>query len=422
MLIEFKVSNFLSIKDEQRLSMVASADKTHGESLIDPNLPGLKGLKFVKCAAIYGANASGKSNLIKALAFIRQFVLDSATKLKPGHEINATPFLFDKVSQNEKSKFELTFVCKGIRYVFGFSLNRFRVLEEYLVAYPKGLPQTWYHREYVGEEYKWSGSETGLKRSASLRDKTRPNCLFLSVGPQFNHEQLTEVYNWFQDGLAVVSLHEGKNSPNDFSKSILEIPELKEAIVGLLRNADLGIVNAEVIEEEVSLDMIGLHLPPDHINRLSQEPVKIKEVRFFHKTGEGEECPLNYENESDGTRKLFSISGPWLTTLKGQSTVVIDELETSLHPLIVEELLKLLHDPKRCPGAAQVIFSTHSPLLLSANILRRDQIWFTEKNGEGATQLYPLTDFKPRKDESLAKGYLAGRFGAIPFIPAGLCQ
>ena len=422
MLIEFKVTNFLSIKDEQRLSMVASADKTHGESLIDPNLPGIKGLKFVKCAAIYGANASGKSNLIEALNFVKEFVSTSATDLKPGDAISAIPFLFDQLSTDEPSKFEVTFASRGVRYIFGFSVNQFRVIEEYLVAFPKGLPQTWYHRQYVGQEYKWSGSESALKKATSLREKTRQNALFLSVGPQFNNNQLTEVFNWFTRNLKIVRMSGDRKLSPGYSLDKLGDPKFKDQILKIIRNADIGIVDAEIVEKKFHIDEIRDQIPPAMLSQLSKEEINSKSVKFHHHTGDQSSFALEFESESEGTKKLFALAGPWTDILNSEHTVIIDELETSLHPLLVEELLKLLLDPKHCPGAAQVIFSTHSPLLLSANILRRDQIWFTEKNSEGATHLYPLTDFKPRNDESLAKGYLSGRYGAIPFIPAGLRQ
>ena len=371
---------------------------------------------------LVGANASGKSNLIKALSFVREFVLDSATELKPRDDTGVTPFLLDQTSRQAPSKFEITFVSQNVRYVFGFSVNRFRVLEEYLIAFPKGLPQTWYHREYVGQTYRWSGSESALKKATSLRDKTRQNALFLSVGPQFNNEQLTEVFSWFQDHLAIVRLSGPSTLTSAFSVQRLQNPESKDQILGMMKNADIGIVHAEVIEEEFQMDDLRDHLPPSVLSKMSKEELLVQRVEFHHKTRDGVGMPLEYESESDGTKRLFALAGPWLGTLNSEHTVIMDELETSLHPLLVEELLKLLLDPKHLESTAQVVFSTHSPLLLSAGILRRDQIWFTEKNREGATHLYPLTDFKPRNDQSLAKGYLSGRYGAIPFIPAGLCQ
>jgi AAA15 family ATPase/GTPase len=166
-------------------------------------------------------------------------------------------------------------------------------------------------------------------------------------------------------------------------------------------------------------------MPPALLAELESEgplkPGKRMELKLRHKTEGGESVELDFNTEeSAGTKRLFALAGYWADILEQGYTVFVDEIETSLHPLLVKELLKLLFNPVTNPRAAQVVFSTHNPVLLDGSLLRRDQVWFTEKSPAGATHLYPLTDYQPRNTEALAKGYLAGRYGAIPFLPEGL--
>jgi uncharacterized protein len=407
MLIEFKVTNFRSIREEQTLSMVASnSEKNLPECLIKRDLPGLAHVKFLKGAAIYGANASGKSNVLEAIQFLVNFVRNSATKLQPGDSTQTQPFKLDQTSIHEPSKFELSFVADEIRYLFGLSLTTQQVTEEYLVAYPKGLPQRWYHRTYNEQEktYTWSKPSTGFKQDKSLEERTRSNSLFLSVAAQFNHLQLTPVFNWFKSNILSIKLSEENFLIPHYTVWLLENSYYDARILELLKNSDIGICDVRVEPKIFDLDDFEKLL-----------------INLMHR-GEGNRAiPLDFsKEESLGTRRFFALIGPWIDILESGNTAFVDEIETSLHPFLVRELLKLLFSEKNNPKGAQVIFTTHNPILLDNNLMRRDQIWFTEKSPAGATHLYPLTDYQPRKDEALAKGYLAGRYGGIPFIPEGL--
>ncbi len=459
MLIEFKVANFRSIREQQTLSLVASnADKSLNGGVIEHPLPGLAGLRFLKGAALYGANASGKSNVIQAMGFLRDCVVNSATKLQPGNQTGAEPFKLDRESITKPSEFEITFVAditnqageiQATRFVFGLAITPQRVIEEYLVAYPKGLPQKWYHRIYNETEkaYEWAKPSTGFKRNKSLEQKTRENCLYLSVGPQFNHPQLTKVFNWFNLHLRLISLNHGADISYVRTIELLKNPAQRDRILNLLKSADIGIGNAniDVIKSKPEiLELLQLskqfdqaikafqNMSPRHRRLISAfESQSVTEegilpedsysVNLMH-TAEGvDPVPLDFDDEeSSGTRHFFALIGFWIEILEGGFTVFIDEIETSLHPLLVKELLRLLLSETHNTKGAQIIFTTHNPVLLDTTLFRRDQIWFTEKSPNGATQLYPLTDYQPRKDEALAKGYLAGRYGGIPFIPEGL--
>ncbi len=428
MLIEFKVANFRSIREEQTFSLVAAnADKELPESVIEQELPGLSGVRFLKGAAIYGPNASGKSNVIKAIEFAAKFVRRSATKLQPGDPTGAEPFKLDSASVHEPSSFEMTFVAENTRFVFGFSITPQRVVEEYLVAYPKGAPQRWFHRTFDVEKgvYNWAKPSSAFKRDKSLEAKTRDNCLFLSVGPQFNHAQLTKVFHWFQTGVRFLHLSTDNRFMPGFTTNLISEGRHVDQITSLLASADTGVTGVDLRQEDVSVDDLRKNIPPALLSELENEgplqPGKRMEIKLLHKTGSGGSIELDFnKEESAGTKRLFALAGPWADILEQGYTVFVDEIETSLHPVLVKELLKLVFQTATNPKAAQVVFSTHNAILLDGSLLRRDQVWFTEKSPAGVTHLYPLTDYQPRNTEALAKGYLAGRYGAIPFLPEGL--
>ncbi|MGA2750347.1 MAG: ATP-binding protein [Verrucomicrobiota bacterium] len=432
MLIEFKVANFRSIREEQKFSLVASnTDKNLPSCVIDRELPGLSGVRFLKGAAIYGANASGKSNVLAAIRYVAGFVVRSATRIQPGGKTGAQPFKLDRESAAKPSEFEITFVADGVRFVFGFAVTPQRVVEEYLVAYPKGVPQRWYQRTFKASKgtYEWAKPSTAFSQDKSLQDKTRENSLFLSVGPQFNHAQLTQVFNWFNDGLHFIHLgaerRMGHGLHHGFTAEQIKNPAQHDRIINLLRSAEFGVVDVDAKEKEITFEEMKQMVPPALSAKLEKEhglePFRGLEINLTHKAEGIEPVTLDFdEEESDGTRRFFALIGPWLDILDNGYTVFVDEIETSLHPILVKELLKLLFCSKNNPKGAQIVFTTHNPVFLDSTLIRRDQVWFTEKSLGGETHLYPLSDYQPRKDEALAKGYLAGRYGAVPFLQEGL--
>jgi uncharacterized protein len=428
MLIDFKVTNFRSIREEQTLSLVASNyEKDLPDCVIERDLPGLSGVKFLRGAAIYGANASGKSNVLQAIKFLDDFVCRSVTKIQPGESTGTEPFKLDQTSTTQPSKFEITFVAENVRYLFGLSLTTQRVIEEYLVAYPKGLPQRWYHRTYDEEQqiYTWARPATGFKRDKSLEEKTRANSAFLSVAPQFNHPQLTPVFNWFQTNFHFIQLSADEGFSPNFTAKQLAKPSHHGRILTLLKNADIGVSDVKVDRKINKTGVFTKFFSEGGVGNLTVEEVMAyreeMKIQLSHKVDGMAPVSLDFESEeSAGTRRFFSLIGPWLDILESGKTVFIDEIETSLHPLLIKGLLKLLFSAENNPKGAQVVFTTHNPIFLDTTLMRRDQIWFTEKSSTGATHLYPLTDYQPRKDEALAKGYLSGRYGGIPFIPEGL--
>lgn len=428
MLIEFKVANFRSIRDEQTLSLVASNyEKGCDECLIAPDLPGLAGVKLLKGAAIYGANASGKSNILKALQFVTNFVANSLTKLKPGDPTGAQPFKLDRESIDKPSRFELTFVADDVRYVFALAVTRQRVVEERLEAYPKGLRQLWYQRTYDSktESYLWAKASTHFKRDPILQERTRENALFLSVGPQFNHPQLTPIFNWLLGHMVFVNLSLDEGIASGFSTFLLQLPSYRDKVVEFLRKADLGILDINATFEDIEPGWFK-DLSESREGKIGDDDselptIKRTKLHLLHNGVDDTRTILDFaEEESAGTQLFFSLIAYWIDALEEGKILIVDEIDTNLHNLLVRELLRLILRDESYNKGAQIVFTTNNSVLLDGSFLRRDQIWFTEKSTSGATTLYPLTDYKPRKDEALARGYLAGRYGAIPFLPEGL--
>ncbi|MCD6163205.1 MAG: ATP-binding protein [candidate division Zixibacteria bacterium] len=420
MLVEFRVKNYRSFRDEQTLSMVASNDK---KTLPDNCMPAGK-LRLLKSAGIYGPNASGKSNLIKALSTMKIIVSNSANQ-KPESELPIEPFFLDDNLSKEPSSFEVIFYYNDVRYQYGFTTTRERIHDEWLFASPEGRSQLWFQRIYdeKKDETEWKFGSFLKGDKQKIADKTRNNSLFTSVGAQWNNEQLTQIYKWFNKHLAFIA----KNSSIELFTAMLCYfssnderlkNKLTNHIIDLLRKADFGISNINVTKKQFEKPDF-----PDKMPNIIQKDILFEmekssyDVKFTHQNiinNKNIEFPLL--NESDGTQRFFHLIGPILDSIASRDTLIIDELEESLHPLLAHELIKYFQNSDVNQKGSQLIFATHDTTLMNSELLRRDQIWFTEKDKYGATQLYPLSDYKPRKNEALQRGYLSGRYGAIPIL------
>lgn len=414
MLVEFRTQNFRSLREEQVLSLVASPDK----SLLDTHAldTGLKAAPHVlKSAVVYGANASGKSNLIKALQYMRDVVLMSAT-LQPGQAFaRLQPFRLDAVSASQPTAFEVTFILDGVRYQYGFAMNAQRIVSEQLLVYKAFKPQRWFERHFDAE----SGKDVyefgpGLKGAKTLWEgATRPNALFLSMAVQLNSEALRPVYDWFAHRLVILNEH-APLSPQ-FSLEMLKLEAQRKAIGEFLRAADISIADVEVATKQATVHSIRFDLATGKREEETGEQT-VDEVRFHYLTEHGQ-AVFDLADESSGTRNLLFLAGPVLDILSNGQTLVVDELDTSLHTLLVQALVRLFHRPEANTGGAQLVFTTHDTSLLDAyGLFRRDQVWFVEKRPDQSSSLYPLLDFSPRKNEALERGYLQGRYGALPLL------
>lgn len=413
MLLEFRVRNFRSLRDEQVLSFVAATDKSLGAT--NTVQSGIKAAPLlVRSAVIYGANASGKSNVIKALQYMRGVVAESASVIQPGQTFGVQPFRLDTVSSGQATAFEATFILDGVRYQYGFELTTERITSEHLLVYKAFKPQQWFERTYdpqTGRDRYDFGP--GLAGQKSVWEKaTRPNSLFLSMAVQLNSEQLRPIYDWFINKLAIYNEIAPLNP--QFSVDMLRQPDGKKAICNFLTAADISISDINVVTNKIMGQAVRLDFATGK-TEVRNEEQEVNELQFHHVTDTGK-ATFGLGDESMGTQRLLFLTGPVLDILKRGLTLVIDELDSSLHPLLVRRLVELFHSTEFNPKGAQLLFSTHDTSLLDPELFRRDQIWFVEKDREQASKLYPLTDFSPRKNEALERGYLIGRYGALPFF------
>jgi AAA15 family ATPase/GTPase len=427
MMLQFSVSNFRCFQGVQTLNFAASAqDKTLPGACMPLDLPGLMGRKWIKGVALYGANGSGKSTVLDALKALVGMVEESAKQTDPKEPIpHIDPFRLTSDPVHPPTAFSIAFVAEGVRYEYRVAATIERIWHESLRAFPKKSEQLWFMRDWAPQEerYVWSPERpTGFKRDQALEGYTPGNVLYLSKAIANNRSDLEPVFRWFKERIRFLDL----SARNDMSpvftlKQIDNSTSLGQRALSLLRYADLGISGGRLIERNFSdEDLANLEG-----TRSDEEIKKLKDSRLikpelFHKGLGSSEYPLPWEKESMGTRRFFALAGPWLDIMSKGYTVCIDELDTSMHPMMVRELLRLFFSEQENSVGSQVLFTTHNPLLLDTTIVRRDQIWFTEKDEGGSSHLYPLTDFSPRKGESLVRGYMTGRYGAIPFIPEGL--
>ena len=410
MLIQFRVRNYKCFRDEQVLSLVASSDKSLPENVIFS--PAGTKLNLLRSAVIYGANASGKTSLLDALGFVWMFVRQSAEK--PGDIIPVLPFLLDGATLEQPSEFELAFIHKGIRYQYGFAATQQRVWAESLYYWPKNRHATLYERlwnpETEMEEFYFGPSLKG--QNERIRQLTRPDALFLSVAAAFNHPRLSGIYDWFRNQLRGVQMPWFQRRPVEVEPDDGQHERYRK----LLRLADLGIDDyaVELTAEEQEMDKSGKAERVDQATKGT--PKRHIRINMLHRTADMGLVALPLALESNGTDNLFRLGEPLFEVLDQGSILFVDELDASLHPLLVRALIELFHNSDSNPHNAQLIFNTHDTTLLDQSLFRRDQIWFAEKKTDGAAGLYPLSNYSPRTDESISRGYMLGRYGAIPFI------
>ena len=413
MLIEFCVENYRSIKDEARLSLLAGPMREHLDTnVVAPSLnEGVTVPPLVRSAAIYGPNAGGKTNLIMGLAAMREAVLFSSSRQDP---LPVTPFRLDDASKAQPTTFDVTVIVDGVRYQYGFSATKDAVSDEWLYAWPRGRVQTWFMRSNTtaGETFKFSDNLRGDKEV--WRRATRPDALFLSTAVGLNSVQLKPLFDWFKTRLHVAGLG---GWPSTHSTKWCLGPR-KQDLVDFMQVADLAVEDVLVEERKFSTEMIPDSMP-GVVRGVVQEMVgeTVYEVSVVHRSRNGEPVEMDFDEESDGTLKMFALAGPWLDSLENGHVVVIDELHDNLHPVLVKFLVDQFNNPDANVGGAQLIFTTHDTSILSQDVFRRDQIWFCERNQHHETALFSLSKFHPRKGvENLERSYLAGRYGALPYV------
>jgi AAA15 family ATPase/GTPase len=420
MLVEFSVENYRSFRDKVTLSMLATADDSLPENVTSP--AGLEGQRLIRSAVVYGANASGKSNLLMAMEFLRNLVLVSHTHQK-GQKLNFTPFKMDQGSISRPSRFEIVFIKEKIRYSYGVSLNADRIVDEHLYFYPKGRRSLIFLRKDT-EHYTFNRDKVKQK---FISESTLGNVLYLSRATQLKYQGTAAAFDWFKDILRTVLRIDDSPFEHFSIRLVHKNQRMKSAILKALAEADVGIDDITAVVREMSVEDVTRRMPPE-MRRLVLDtyrpdlgPIEEFRVTTIHKAhtkgGKETKVPFQLSEESEGTRRLFMLMGLWLDALEHGRVLIIDELDVKLHILLNELLVRLFHDATQNRRDAQLIFATHNTNLLNQDLFRRDQIWFTERNpNTGSSDLFSVVEFSPRKDKDLQKGYLAGRYGALPFI------
>ncbi|MFD2419356.1 AAA family ATPase [Amycolatopsis pigmentata] len=398
MLLSFRAANVLSLRDEQRLSFVAT-ELDDGSARPTSVRENGKPVSVVPVVGIYGANASGKTNVLAALRLMRDAVLQSVSWISQPSPARRTPFALHPKYIDEPSFYEIDIVVDDVRYTYGFEIDDNRVLGEWLHAYPKGRRQVWFDRD--GDDIQFPGE--GLRgEKLELARRTRPDALFLTVGAEWNHEQLLPVHAWFRDNLWLISPEDDRPQRLAHTKQkVIRDAVAKERVTRLLAVADLGIVDIQITS------------------------VADEEIRLVHRADD-RRVPIDFAAESMGTQAWFALLGPLLDAFDRGTTVLVDELDASSHPTMAAEVIRMFESADANPGTAQMLFTTHDATLLrtlagGGHVLGRDVVWFTEKGADGATGLYPLASLRPlpRKDENLERGYLLGRYGGTPRVVPG---
>ncbi|MGW7415648.1 AAA family ATPase [Streptomyces sp. NPDC054863] len=367
-------------------------------------------------AALFGANASGKSNVVDALRFMVRMVTSSHQGAEPGGGIERHAFALDVEAVDEPSWYVVDLLLDGVRHTYGLSLDSERVLDEWLYSYPKGRRAKVFHRS--GDEFTY-GDGVARRELDLVRNITAPNALFMSVAARSNQAAVQPVYEWFRDFVLFRVGDEDNFVSRVFggvaleSRALLEDRKQSRAVVALLRAADLGI-------EDVGLE------PDRQVDAGVRERALASFRRdlgrkvWIEQRGRQGRVRLGLEDQSEGTRVLLSYAGPVLNSLEKGGMLVVDEVDASLHPRLTSHLIRLFQDQATNPRGAQLLLTTHDASLLGRSggddVLKRDQVWFVEKDEYGETTLFPLSDFKPRQDENRERRYLGGSYGAVPFL------
>lgn len=384
MLIQFTIENHRSIKNSAVVSFAASKDKSLEEYLLHPNSK----KTLLPAIAIYGANAAGKSNVLHAMRTMREMVVGDAAKALKGQKLPWEPF----GGNTESTSFEIVFIYQEVRYAYGFSFDEKKIYTEYLYHWPNGREALIFSRDNGVYEFRENVSE-----QITLSNRTPDNKLYLVSSNDWNLPQTENAYKWFLEKLTFLMEEEPATSAT--VAQIVSGDEKKARILKELMLADLGI-------SDISIK-----------NIVGKAPVITTTHRIIHEDGSAGYFQILMDQESAGTRHFFARIGGWLQALENGALLVVDEIEDSLHPLLTKRLIEMVQDRNVNTKGAQLLFTTHDAMLLDLNFFRRDQIWFAEKDDRScATELYSLSSFSPRKGENVRKGYLQGRFGAIPFI------
>jgi uncharacterized protein len=417
MLLAFRVANFKSIREVQTVSMT-------GTSLTGPHEP--KPVEFaggengiLPCAIIYGANASGKSNILSALSRMRKIVLNSQADAIVGKKLKFTPFLLGGGSEGNPTLLEVSFVRGSVRYDYGFEYDSERIAAEWLFAYPEGRRRKLFERR--GLEMEFGASLRGVKKV--LTSLLKEEALFLSLSLQDENSELRDVGEFFRE----VSIIEEISVPSPQINAVLTHGDLDARSIDFLEALGTGVCTYKIESKETDDEQLGLlgavfkAIASQQNKEFTGSELELfkkqNEIQLGHRSNSDEVVYFTVDLESAGTRRLLLVLNSVFTALDRGTVMVIDEIDASLHTRAVESLIRLFLDPSLNRKGAQLVASTHDTNMLGSEILRRDEVWFSSKSSNGASIYYSLAEVQVRKDELFEKSYLSGRYGAIPPRP-----
>ena len=418
MLLRFAVANHLSIRERQELSFAASSLRDRDDGLIDCRA--VQSGSVLPAIVIYGANASGKSNIVNAIATMQQLVLWSHTQGEPGGGVPRHAFKLDTTCSQTPSRFEIDFVIDDVRYHYGFETTDEVFVAEWLYEFPKSHRRRMFERDNSGFNFgRWLRGQNN-----NIAGLTRTNSLFLSAAAQNGHEQLSKIYEYFRS----IEIASRISIPGVMASSQFAGDGPDARVINFLESINTGVIGYQ--KKETEIPEKGREMTREIfaiLNRFLGDSVKIDlddddddenkrvAIELAHRGRKGESVYLDLDSESAGTRRLLIVLGLAYQALDKGTPLCIDEVDASLHTYASEAILKLFCQPETNRNGAQLIATTHNTnLMMKSSVLRRDQLWFTQKTPEGATELYPLTDIRTRKDDNIELGYLQGRFGALP--------
>ena len=430
-LFSFTAENARSYRGETRLSLLATRLSAEGvpRSLIPAGMT--KPVRVLPAAGIFGANASGKTTILRAMADMRKLVINSFRRGSRGTRIFRRPFLLDSTCRDRPTRFEIDLLLEGVRWIYGFEVDDQRVREEYAYHWPRGRQALVFHRD---------GGPVAFGSRFKAEDRTiggllRDNALLLSVAGATGNEQLASLFEWFEGNMSLAESG-NRDSRALFTAQMARTDDLGERMIRLLRAADLGVADLEMtrLEMEHFIGEVDERLqeggePLGEIVRILQHiqadvalpeasATSLRKLSLTHISADGG-VAFSAEDESQGTLVWVSLIGPLMSALDNGNVVLIDELDASLHSHLVERIITMFQDPEINRRGAQLIFNSHDGAILQGRSdwrLGRDQIWFTEKYADGATKLYSLDDFSPRRDEDTHGHYFLGRYGAVPVV------
>lgn len=429
MLLEFQVENYLSFREKATLNMIASSSATSKKESLD-SVINIGKYKILSSAALYGANASGKSNFLAAIHFMRDFILVSAHQTQIDKKIKNSHFKFNSACDNQPSTFEMVFLVRGVEYEnisqdvvfrYGFQVDRSKVCAEWLFGRFTTQESRLFSR--VGDEIIIGDKFIEGKKVYKATGKIAKTTLFLSLIDYIKGENTlitSKIIDWVSKVVNLSPIADSRYS--GITSDIMSNKDMKKQIIQAFCLADICIEDFKVEKELIDLETLPIDIKSD-IEKHGSQPIHKISVKSFHKKYNKDKEEIGIEQldfdkeESAGSQKFFAIIGPILDALKIGLVIVIDEIDARLHPKLCELLIRLFNSKKTNINNAQLIFATHNTLIMHRRMLRRDQIYFVEKDKHGESELYSLLDYKKvRSDASYDKDYLLGKYGAIPFL------